>query len=187
MTLLASNIRGIQMDSASAMKSVEANIHRGRAAMVHVLLEKADVKRAMFRTGMGWVDFVWGDMRKGVAHVLVRRQSEGVDAPKMLAQDMVNAIAQGVEIRRAEFGKSTRVVLRLKGHEAVLIRNKGSNSWLLTGFEDKPDGEGRGATPSSPTQAAPIRSRQGLGAGKPNPTTSNLLRNYMNQEGNNGR
>lgn len=166
MTLLGSYVLDVRLDSASAMKSVGANVRRGRAAMLRALLEKADVKRAMFRTGMGWVDFVWGDMKKGVAHVLVRRGSEGVDAPKMLANDMVNTIAQGAEIRRAEFGKSTRVVLRLGSHEAVLIRNKGSNSWLLTGFEDKPGGEGRGATPSSPTQAPPTRSRQGLGAGR---------------------
>ncbi len=36
---------------------------------------------------------------------------------------------------------------------------------MLPGFERLPGGEGRGATPSSPTQTAAIRSRDDQGAG----------------------
>jgi hypothetical protein len=46
----------------SAMKDTEANIRRGLAAMNQALLNKATVHRAMFRNGLGWVDFEWGDV-----------------------------------------------------------------------------------------------------------------------------
>ncbi|WP_187300563.1 hypothetical protein [Mizugakiibacter sediminis] len=119
----------------------------------------------MFRTGMGWVDFVWGDSAKGLQHIIERRSAEGEDARRMLVREMVDTIASGSEIRRSEVGKSVRVVLRDGAHEAVLVRHAGSNSWLLTGFRELPGGERRGATPSSPTHAEPIRSRLDEGAG----------------------
>lgn len=151
--------------SQSPIKSVEANIRRGRDAMARAITDKADQHRAMFRTGMGWVDFVWGDSAKGLQHIIERRSAEGEDAQRMLVDEMVDTIASGSEIRRSEVGKSVRVVLHEGNHEAVLVRRAGSNSWLLTGFRELPGGEGRSATPSSPTHAEPIRSRLDVGAG----------------------
>ena len=46
--------------SKSAMKSVQENIKRGTDAMNKAIVSKADVKRAMYRNDIGWVDFVWG-------------------------------------------------------------------------------------------------------------------------------
>lgn len=46
--------------SKSAMKSVQENIKRGKDAMNKAIVSKADVKRAMYRNDIDWVDFVWG-------------------------------------------------------------------------------------------------------------------------------
>ena len=155
--------------SRSAMKSVEANIARGRKAMQMVLVEKADQHRAMYRNGLGWVDFTWGDSKRGIEHIIKRRmESDGMslaDVQRMLTDKVVETIASGEEVRRAESGLATRLVLDHKGNEAVLVKRKGANGWLLTAYEKVPDASAGGATRSSATQSIATRSRNGLGAG----------------------
>lgn len=155
--------------SRSAMKSVDANIARGRKAMQMVLVEKADQHRAMYRNGLGWVDFTWGDSKRGIEHIIKRRmESDGMslaDVQRMLTDKVVETIASGEEVRRAESGLATRLVLDHKGNEAVLVKRKGANGWLLTAYEKVPDASAGGATRSSATQSIATRSRNGLGAG----------------------
>ena len=55
------SVPGGRMDSQSAMKDIAANIRRGQQALAKAITEKTSVHRAMFRNGIGWVDFVWGD------------------------------------------------------------------------------------------------------------------------------
>lgn len=150
--------------SRSAMKDIDANVRRGEAAMNRAIVEKADQARAMFRSGLGWVDFVWGDTKRGIAHIIDQRMAvDGLsqdDAVRLLTEDIVRTIAEGSEIRRNKFGPSLRVVLEFGGSEAVLVRRNGGNGWLLTGFKVPPGGRVRSATQSQPTQPSPIRSRQ---------------------------
>jgi hypothetical protein len=157
--------------SRSAMKSVDANVARGRRAMQKVLLDKADQHRAMFRNGLGWVDFTWGDSKRGVAHIIKRRmESDGMsleDVQRMLLDKVVETIATGTEVRRAESGLATRLVLDHNGNEAVLVKRKGANGWLLTAYEMVPGASAGGATRPSATQSSATRSRDELGAGTP--------------------
>lgn len=152
--------------SQSPQKSVEANIRRGRAAMQRALLEKADQHRAMFRNGLGWVDFVWGDAKKGIQHLLERRQdADGMtlaQAKRFVLEDVVAAIAQGQEVRRTEVGKALRVTVAHNNVEAILVRRTGTNAWVLTAFEVLPDPNVRSATQALGTQSTPIRSRHEL-------------------------
>ncbi|QEL64791.1 hypothetical protein OTERR_13150 [Oryzomicrobium terrae] len=156
--------------SRSAMKSVEANVSRGREAMSNALNDRNSVHRAMFRNGLGWVDFVWGDEKKGIAHIIARRIAADhmtrSDVERMLTESVVETIARGSELRRNEFGGAVRLVLTHNQNEAILIRKPGSNAWMLTSFNVKPGAEAGGATQSSATQDAPIRSRGAQGAGK---------------------
>ncbi|MCE1250609.1 MAG: hypothetical protein LWW82_07745 [Comamonadaceae bacterium] len=155
--------------SLSPMKSVEANIRRGRAALAKALDEKTSVHRAMYRSGLGWVDFVWGDDRKGLQHLMQRRQSaDGMTADqavRFMHDKMIAVIAQGAEVRRTEVSGSARLVLEGDGAQVVLVRQPGGNGWVLTGFELMPDATGRGATSSTATAAEATRSRNGAGAG----------------------
>ncbi|MDO4770014.1 MAG: hypothetical protein Q4A11_06580, partial [Brachymonas sp.] len=158
----------------SAMKDIEANIRRGREALAHAITEKTSVHRAMFRNGLGWVDFVWGDEGRvkasgktsgamGLAHILEARQrKDGMSEPQVmrLLDGVVSAIAQGKEVRRYEFGNAEKLIVAHEGVEAILTRNKGSNAWVLSGWEMKtPSHAGRAgyvapsATALQPTTA----------------------------------
>lgn len=180
--------------SQSPMKNIESNIKRGRERMTQAILDKADVKRGMWNSQFGWVDFVWGDdgttkplksngepAGRGIAHIFEARQrKDGQDyqqTSKMLVNDIVNTVAKGQIVSQTP----SRLVLEYKenptdlGHKAVLTKDKShnSNSWLLTGFENDPN-KGRKANSadertvgygtSTPTQTDPMRSRESLGA-----------------------
>ncbi|WP_338578030.1 hypothetical protein [Neisseria leonii] len=171
--------------SQSAMKSVEANIRRGREAMNRALTEKADVKRAMFRQDLGWVDFVWGDdgttrplnkkgepVGKGLSHILEARQrKDGMsygETVRMLTDNIVEAIARGTVVNRWERhdGKSVSVQIDYDGYRAGLVKNKGSNAWMVTAFELYETGaEPAGSVDTdNATHTKPTLTRQDVGA-----------------------
>ncbi len=105
------------------MKAVEANIARGKEAMNRALLDKTSVHRAMFRNGLGWVDFVWGSTGRitdsgrtrgamGISHILEARQrKDGLSESETikLLHNIVEVIARGEESRRFESGYGVRV------------------------------------------------------------------------------
>lgn len=130
----------------------QSNIQRGLASLDKVLLEKTTVHRAMYRDGLGWIDFVWGsegrwppDARgrrkgeKGISHVLeARTRKDGMDHAQTvgLLRRMVRAIADGEELRPTlAFGKSMRIVVGRDGTEVHLLKSAGSNAWALTVFD----------------------------------------------------
>ncbi|TCP16915.1 LPD38 domain-containing protein [Simplicispira metamorpha] len=165
--------------SRSAMKSVEANVARGRQALAKALTERTSVNRAMFRNGLGWVDFVWGDEGRikpsgktkgamGLSHILEARQrkdgmseQEAIDA---LSQ-MVNTIASGRELERSAYANTVALKLERDGYRVGLVKRPGSNAWVVTAFElnqmqGRPDIDARPSTQSKSTLP-----RDGLGAG----------------------
>ncbi len=98
--------------SQSPIKSVEANIKRGKERMTQAILNKADVKRGMYNNEFGWVDFVWGDdgltkplnrkgepKGKGISHIFeARARKNGMttdEVSQMLVNDIVETIAKG--------------------------------------------------------------------------------------------
>ena len=89
------------------------------------------------------------------------------DVDQLLTERIVETIARGAEARRTEGGRSLNLWIEHDGARAVLVKNPGSNSWLLTGFELRPDGRGVVFDTVSPTQSAPTVTRRGLGAGRP--------------------
>lgn len=157
--------------SRSAMKDADTNIRRGREAMNRAIVERADQKRAMYRNDIGWVDFVWGDDRKGLQHIIHRRMgSDGMSRDavvRMLTQNVVETIAKGATERRSESGNAIRLYVNHQGNAVSLVKQKGSNSWVLTAFQENGNqavGQVRGATQSALRSSDPIRSRVGLGA-----------------------
>ncbi|MFZ7197786.1 hypothetical protein [Avibacterium avium] len=68
----------------------------------------------------------------------MRKDGMGYEqATRMLTQDIVDTIARGTVAGRwvRNNGDSESVQIDYNGHRAGLIRNKGSNAWLLTAFE----------------------------------------------------
>lgn len=166
--------------SRSAMKSVDANIARGRKAMAKALAERNTVNRAMFRNGLGWVDFVWGSEgvikpsgrtkgAMGLAHLLEARQrKDGLAMPEVaqLLDKVVQTIASGQEVDRAQVGLSTRVGVEHESTIVWLTRREGSNAWIVTGYEKTPSDTTAGrATAASTHGPASLTRRNMEGAG----------------------
>lgn len=152
------------MFSRSPMKSTDANANRGEASMNQALLNKADVSRAMYHNELGWIDFVWGDDFKGIKHIIKRRMtSDGMtesEVYRLLTKDLVKTIASGEVIRSSETEKSTRLVIRGDDNEAVLVKSKSGNGWVVTGFKlNEQVNQSRGTTASDLRSTEPIRSR----------------------------
>ena len=141
---------GVLNQSASAMKSTEANLQRGRDAMNKALVEKADQKRAMYRSDTGWIDFVWGSEgvlkangktkgAMGLAHIIESRMRKDEmsyqDVAEMLTMQITETIAKGGSSRIYSNGKSESMFIEHNGYRATLVRNKGSNGWLMNAFE----------------------------------------------------
>lgn len=170
--------------SQSAMKSVKANITRGRNAMNTAITEKRTVHRAMYNNELGWIDFEWGDdgltkpfnkkgepVGKGISHIMeARMRKDGMSyeqVTKMLTQDIVDTIAKG-EIQKditSPDGKIKNIQLDYNGHRAVLVKKMGNNGWVLTAFELHSNGEQRiGFDTTESTHSKPTLTRQGMGA-----------------------
>ena len=155
--------------SRSPMKSVEANIRRGNEAMSRALQDKTDVHRAMYRSDVGWIDFVWGAEggavkkngarkgEKGISHILEARQrKDGYSEKQALSflADVVETIARGRTERMVEYAGSKRCAVVFDGNEVQLIKNPGNNAWVLTGFVRNSGGNRVGYDSPAPTPKA---------------------------------
>lgn len=134
-----------------AVPAPSANISRGMAALEKAVSQRTTVHRAMYRQGLGWVDFVWGDEGKppnakgvrkggkGISHAMESRERKDGYTPEQVSsmlKRMVMAIADGVETRPAvTFGNTTRVIVGKDGAEVQLLKKPGSNAWVLTVFD----------------------------------------------------
>lgn len=166
--------------SASAMKSVQANIKRGTEAMNKAITTKADVKRAMYRNDIGWIDFVWGSTgilkangktkgAMGISHIIeARMRKDGMsydEVVEMLTGGIVEAIAKGEVIREIAREKTQRLTVLHDKTIIHLIKQAGSNAWLLSGYEENQMvNQSRGATTSDLRTNSPILSRTDVGA-----------------------
>ena len=171
---------GVLNQSASAMKSTEANLQRGRDAMNKALIEKADQKRAMYRSDTGWIDFVWGSEgvlkangktkgAMGLAHIIESRMRKDKmsyqDVAEMLTMQITNTIAKGGSSRIYSNGKSESMFIEHNGYRATLVRNKGSNGWLMNAFELHQGGDtGKSNDSKVPTHDQTTRHRSEVGA-----------------------
>ena len=172
--------------SRSAMKSVDANVTRGRASLAKALTERTSVHRAMFRNGLGWVDFVWGAEgvikpngktkgAMGLSHILEARQrKDGMSEQEAISSlsEMVSTIASGREIDRGTYGNTVSVKVEHDGFRVGMVKTAGSNAWVVTAFEVNqvqgwPDIDARLSTQSKSTLP-----RSGLGAGSVAPDDS---------------
>lgn len=170
--------------SRSAMKDIDANIRRGQEALAKALTEKTSVNRAMFRNGLGWVDFVWGSEGKvrpngktkgamGIAHIFeARARKDGMSEPETISllDRMVKTIAAGEEIYRKAEDRSQMVSIRMNGSTVWLAKADGSNAWTVTAYDDKGAGgtqvrNGPDIDTLLPTQSNPTLPRARLGAG----------------------
>ncbi len=171
--------RGGLSFSRSPMKSVDANIKRGLESLAKALDDRTTVHRAMFRNGLGWVDFVWGSEgtlkasgktkgAMGIAHIVEARQrKDGLSDREVLTllEGIVDAIASGSEISRSELESATRVGVESGDTVVWLTKQKGSNAWVVTAYEKNPDSANAGRATVAPTSPAASLTRDQRVAG----------------------
>ena len=166
--------------SKSAMKSVQENIKRGKDAMNKAIVSKADVKRAMYRNDIGWVDFVWGDVgtikangktkgAMGISHIIearMRKDGMGYDeVVEMLTNNIVEAIAKGSVTREYLSANGVNnIQVTHSGHLVALRKAKGSNAWMITAYELFEGGTGKDDGKTSPTHNQSYSVRTDVGA-----------------------
>jgi len=81
-----------------APKTMAENLARGRAAIAKVLAEQTDVRHAAWRPELGWIDFIWGDDAKGIAHAIKGRiEKDGMSRAdaETLVRRIPDVIARG--------------------------------------------------------------------------------------------
>lgn len=129
-------------------KSAAENIRRGNAAMSHVLATKSDFSHAMYRSGLGWVDFKWGNegsipsnsgKRKGafgISHILeARNRKDGLNRQqsRIVAMMLVETIARGTVVSRNKYEATIKILVNHKTYEVALVK-QGGESWVVTGW-----------------------------------------------------
>lgn len=144
------NVRAYSLpEKSETPKSTEANIKRGNEAMSHVLATKQDFPHAMHRTGLGWIDFTWGDVgnpatksgkrkgARGISHILEARQRKDgmtLQQSRTLSMMMVQTIAKGRVVRTKEYEATINVLVRHHRYEVTLVKPPTGNSWVLSGW-----------------------------------------------------
>lgn len=151
----AKNSGGEQYSISSDENIENENIANGKKA-IDELIDKADknlgaenlsIKNAMYRSDLGYIDFVWGKSGEGpkfkkgygLAHIIAKRDAESGNG-KEVAYELVNVLAKGTEIeiqRVQNVSGNDRIRIFYNNYTAVLSESPEGNRWLLTGWENK--------------------------------------------------
>jgi len=116
--------------------------------MRRVITDKKDVRRAIYRDDIGYVDFIWGSEgkpeqdrgirpgAKGVAHLLEARMRKDKLTCKQacaVAENVARATVSGALPKN--WKQQRRLEIIHNGYTAILAKNHSDNAWLLTGYE----------------------------------------------------
>lgn len=108
----------------------------------------------MYREGLGWIDFEWGDVGEakpsgntdggfGLSHIMEARQRKDKmtkDQAIRFLDSMVDTIAKGNEISRKEVKNNMSVRIEDNVNRVILVKMKGSNSFVISGYEKRQTG-----------------------------------------------
>lgn len=143
--------KAIHGEEPDAPKDAGASAFMGRQAMQVAIATKQDVVHAMYRNGLGWIDFPWGlnteDAKHlrprpdphGLAHILEERDAEHAKDPQMpdgfkTSQVLPDVIAKGRYPSKPDIGKASKLIIEWEGYRVIIART-GANRWLLSGFK----------------------------------------------------
>jgi hypothetical protein len=107
---------------------------------------------AVYRADIGYVDFIWGNeggppsatgKRKGamgIAHILDARVRKDGLTPRQaqrVAEQVARVVAAGQMVPPVQVGGIAKAQITDGRHTAVLVKESGTDAWLLTGWENK--------------------------------------------------
>lgn len=121
-------------------------------AMRRAILTRQDVRHAVYRADIGYVDFIWGTeggppsatgKRKGamgISHILDARVRKDGLTPRQaerVAEQVARVVATGQMAQPVQVGGITKAQITDGRHTAVLVKEPETDAWLLTGWENK--------------------------------------------------
>ncbi|WP_459178023.1 PBECR3 domain-containing polyvalent protein, partial [Helicobacter felis] len=107
---------------------------KGAQAVAKLLQEKrGQVAGAFYREDLGHIDLVWGDSKKGLAHILERRTQQ---YGEQKALDFINDLPR--ILQEAKFYKELENKIELVTPTDMIVLGKtDNNKFVLTGFRDR--------------------------------------------------
>ncbi|WP_104682222.1 putative barnase/colicin E5 family endoribonuclease, partial [Helicobacter felis] len=107
---------------------------KGAQAVAKLLKEKhGQVAGAFYREDLGHIDLVWGDSKKGLAHILERRTQQ---YGEQKALDFINDLPR--ILQEAKFYKELENKIELVTPTDMIVLGKtDNNKFVLTGFRDR--------------------------------------------------
>ncbi|EOA4383642.1 PBECR2 nuclease fold domain-containing protein, partial [Campylobacter upsaliensis] len=115
----------------------------GKEAVDKLLSEKrGQVKGAFYKEGLGEIDLVWGDSKKGLSHILERRKEDfikqGLDENEALerALEFVKKIPQIIEQGEVKVGVNRAFVDTKDDRALIALDYKGKDKkWVITAYK----------------------------------------------------
>ncbi|EQB3613694.1 Eco57I restriction-modification methylase domain-containing protein, partial [Campylobacter upsaliensis] len=116
---------------------------KGKEAINKLLEEqRGQVKGAFYKEGLGEIDLVWGDSKKGLSHILERRKEDfikqGLDENEALerALEFVKKIPQIIEQGEVKVGVNRAFVDTKDDRALIALDYKGKDKkWVITAYK----------------------------------------------------
>ncbi len=107
---------------------------KGAQAVAKLLQEKrGQVAGAFYREDLGYIDLVWGDSKKGLAHILERRTQQ---YGEQQALEFIHNLPR--MLQEAKFYKELENKIELvTPTDMIVLGKRGDNKFILTGFKDR--------------------------------------------------
>ncbi|WP_456237306.1 putative barnase/colicin E5 family endoribonuclease, partial [Helicobacter vulpis] len=107
---------------------------KGKEAVSKLLKEKrGQVSGAFYKEGLGYIDLVWGDSKKGLAHILERRtQQHGEQQALEFIHDLPRIVQEAKFYRELE----NKIEL-VTPTDMVVLGKRENNKFVLTSFRDR--------------------------------------------------
>ncbi|CRF52496.1 hypothetical protein HAL07_09610 [Helicobacter ailurogastricus] len=138
------NIQTAKADSTTTPLKIEANpafgenfaeyAGKGAEAVKKLLEEKrGQVSGAFYRQDLGYIDLVWGDSKKGLAHILERRTAQHGEPQALEFIHNLPRILQEARFYREIEDKIELVTTT----DMIVLGKRGDNKFVLTSFRDR--------------------------------------------------
>ena len=106
-------------------------------AMRRAILTRQDVRHAVYRADIGYVDFIWGT--EGGSPSATGKRKDGLTPrqAERVAEQVARVVATGQMKPPVQVRGVTNAQITDGRHTAVLVKEPGADAWLLTGWENK--------------------------------------------------
>uniref|UniRef100_UPI0013CE0A7A putative barnase/colicin E5 family endoribonuclease n=1 Tax=Helicobacter felis TaxID=214 RepID=UPI0013CE0A7A len=107
---------------------------KGAQAVAKLLKEqRGQVAGAFYREDLGYIDLVWGDSKKGLAHILERRTQQ---YGEQQALEFIHNLPRMLQEAKLYKELENKIEL-VTPTDMIVLGKRGDNKFVLTGFKDR--------------------------------------------------